>query len=115
LPKCFIPASFRIVWPVRRSAAGSGFARRALNSTLTELRNDPERSQSGAVKVALIPGMTTPMSKNAEVHMAMRELRPQFRNACLQAFLASEDHSDSRYFAHHFSLSPGGYPVELHP
>ncbi len=26
LPKCFIPASFRIVWPVRRSPAGSGFA-----------------------------------------------------------------------------------------
>jgi hypothetical protein len=84
-------------------------------STLDELRNDPERSQSGIGKLSLVPGEMTPRSKNAEAHMLMREFEPRIRAACLRAFLASEDLSDYRYFSHLISLAPSDYPVELHP
>jgi hypothetical protein len=84
-------------------------------STMDELRNDPGRSASGPVKVVLIPGMPTPTSGNAQVHMLMREFRPRFRDGCLRAFLASDDPSHCRRFSQHFSLTLDDYPVELHP
>jgi hypothetical protein len=84
-------------------------------STLGELQNDPERSQSGAIKVSLVPREMTPSGKNAEARRLIREFRPRIRAACLRAFLASEDPSDCRYFSQFLSLSPGDYPVELHP
>jgi hypothetical protein len=84
-------------------------------STLGELQNDPERPQSGAVKHSLVPGEMTPSGKNAEAHMFMREFRPRIRTAYLRAFLASEDPGDCRHFSQFLSLSPGDYPVELHP
>lgn len=84
-------------------------------ATLDEFRNDPERSQSGVVKHALVPGEPTPAGKNAAARMLMREFRPRIRAAHLGAFLASEDPSDCRYFSQFLSLSPGDYPVEVHP
>lgn len=84
-------------------------------SALDELRNDPGRSRSGAVKHSLVPGETTPSGKNAGAHMLMREFRPRIRTAYLRAFLASEDPSDCRYFSQFLSLSFDAYPVELHP
>lgn len=84
-------------------------------STLDDLRSDPDGSASGAVKVALIPGTTTPAEQNAKVHALVREFRPRFRIACLRAFLASEDPNDCRYFSNRFSLTLDDYPAELHP
>jgi hypothetical protein len=55
-------------------------------STLDELRNDPERSQPGAVKHALVPGERTPAGKNAAARMLMREFRPRIRAAHLRGF-----------------------------
>ena len=43
-------------------------------------------------------------------HMVMRVLRSRIRNARLRAFLASEDPSDNRYFAHHFAVQPRRLP-----
>ena len=84
-------------------------------STLDELRNDPGRGQSGAVKLALVPGERTPSGKNAAARMLLREFRPRIRAAHLRAFLASEDPGDCRYFSQFLSLSLDDYPVELHP
>ena len=82
-------------------------------STLDELQNDP--GSSDAVKHSLVPGEVTPSGKNAQARVLTREFRPRIRAACLRAFLASEDPDDCRYFSQFLSLSPGDYPVELHP
>lgn len=101
--------------PERRGSAGAWYwATPTLQySTLDELHEDSERSESGVVKHAFIPGAATPRRKNAEAHLLMRELAPRFRTGCLRAFCASDDPSDRRYFSHHFSLAPERYPVEL--
>ena len=84
-------------------------------STLDELHDDPERLQPGVVRHSLVPGEITPSGKNAAARMFMREFRPRIRTAYLRAFLASEDPGDCRHFSQFLSLSPGDYPVELHP
>lgn len=84
-------------------------------ATLDEFQNDPERSQSGMVKHALVPREVTPSGKNAEARMFMREFKPRVRAAFLRAFLASEDPGDCRHFSQFISLSLEDYPVGLHP
>lgn len=83
-------------------------------STLGDFRNDIDRSESSVVKHSLVPGQVTPLGKNAEARMFMREFRPRIRAAYLRAFFASEDPSDCRYFSQFLSLALDDYPVELH-
>ncbi|MGW6796429.1 hypothetical protein [Streptomyces chartreusis] len=86
-------------------------------STFEEYQADLQAHlRQGAVgSVVLDSATVAPQGCNAEMRAFRQEFRTRVRDACLRAFLASDDPVDCRYWSFKFTLNLDDYPAALHP